>query len=84
MRDIESLGLDNRSSLFLDFDGTLAEFKVDPQDVYLNKQTLNSILSLRASLDGRLAIVSGRDIEDLELRIPQCVYRVGNHGAYTA
>ncbi len=80
--DIESVALDNRSSLFLDFDGTLVEFKDDPRDVYLNKRTLNSILSLSASLDGRLAVVSGRDIEDLELRVPQCVYRVGNHGAH--
>src|SRR5690606_5930941 len=33
------------------------------------------------TLDGALVIISGRDIRDLDLRIPDSFWRVGGHGA---
>ena len=53
------------AALFLDFDGTLTPIAETPDGVVLGDDLLPMLHRLRARLDGRLAIVSGRSIETL-------------------
>ncbi|MEP6343579.1 MAG: trehalose-phosphatase [Maricaulaceae bacterium] len=71
-------------ALFLDFDGTLASFQDNPEKVYLDKRQINLLLRLNQHLDGALAIISGRDIQDLSKRVPRTLWRIGQHGLYVA
>jgi alpha,alpha-trehalase len=65
-----------------DFDGTLAEFKLDPESVTLppSRQVLLQNLSIRADLSS--GIVSGRRISDLRERVPPAssLFIAGLHG----
>lgn len=61
--------------LFLDFDGTLADFANDPADVIVDPELVSLLERLHGALDGALALISGRPIEDLDrllqpLRLP--------------
>lgn len=58
--------LTDRSALFLDFDGTLADLarRPDAVEIHPNLQTL--LHDLHARLGGALALVTGRSREDLE------------------
>lgn len=70
------------AALFLDFDGTLVELAERP-DAILVAPTLAPLLKrLRARLGGRLAIVSGRALADLEryVAVPDLPFS-GSHGA---
>jgi trehalose 6-phosphate phosphatase len=69
------------AALFLDFDGTLVELAGTP-DAILVPPALGPLLDrLRARLDGRLAIVSGRALADLERHLPCAgVAAAGSHG----
>jgi len=71
-------------ALFLDFDGTLASFKDDPDAVYLSLAQKQLLIALRERLDGALALISGRDLRDLSKRVPQELWRLGNHGLFKA
>ena len=66
----------------MDFDGTLAEFQIDPDAVLLTpaRQILLHTLSERADLSA--GIVSGRRINDLRLRVPAdpSFFFAGLHG----
>ena len=66
----------------MDFDGTLAEFQIDPDAVLLTpaRQILLNTLSQRADLSA--GIVSGRRINDLRLRVPAdpSFFFAGLHG----
>ncbi len=67
--------------VLLDFDGTLAEFKVDPAAVTLPESRLLLLHSLgkRADLSG--GVVSGRRIVDLKQRMPVgSLFFAGLHG----
>lgn len=55
----------DRWALFLDVDGTLLEFNDDPQAVHVSETLLTLLHSLYHALDGALALVSGRDLDDL-------------------
>ncbi|HET6969627.1 MAG TPA: trehalose-phosphatase [Phenylobacterium sp.] len=69
------------SALFIDLDGTLAPIAERPQDVAPDRRRSDLLERLREGLDGRLAIVTGRTLADvdriLEGRAP-CVAAV--HG----
>ncbi|MBW8813524.1 MAG: trehalose-phosphatase [Caulobacterales bacterium] len=69
------------SALFIDLDGTLAPIAERPQDVGPDPRRTDLLERLREGLSGRLAIVTGRTLEDvdriLEGRLP-CVAAV--HG----
>ena len=78
------LELQASDALFLDFDGTLAELQDDPGAVHLAKGFDETLLQCAAKLGGALAIISGRDIDDLAQRIPTGVWRFGNHGLRAA
>lgn len=68
-------------ALFLDLDGTLAPIAARPQDVRPDPRRTRLLEKLETGLDGRLAVVSGRTLADvdriLERRVP-CVAAV--HG----
>lgn len=53
-------------ALFLDLDGTLAPFEVDPAAVGPNKRRNAILRRLVDRLDGRLAVISGRRIADID------------------
>lgn len=73
--------IDASSALFLDFDGTLSPLHPDPDCVFLPAGGAERLLRASGKLGGALAIISGRDVRDLAVRIPQGLWRVGGHGA---
>ncbi|XUU59695.1 trehalose-phosphatase [Erythrobacter sp. HA6-11] len=70
-------------ALFLDFDGTLVEIAPSPDAIDVATSLPEALEQLSQKLDGRLAVVSGRSLEDLakhlgkDLRVAQA----GSHGA---
>ncbi|WP_439633509.1 trehalose-phosphatase [Glycocaulis sp.] len=71
-------------ALFLDFDGTLTEIVTRPDDARLSPERANRLSELAARMQGALAILSGRPVSDLDVRLPRVLWRVGGHGAETA
>lgn len=69
------------AALFLDFDGTLVELAETPDAIRL-PDTLRPLLErLAERLEGRLAIVSGRAVADLDGHLGRCGVAVsGSHG----
>ncbi|MBL8772769.1 MAG: trehalose-phosphatase [Phenylobacterium sp.] len=53
-------------SLFLDLDGTLAPIAPRPQDVRPDLRRTRLLVRLGRALEGRLAVVSGRTLEDID------------------
>lgn len=70
-------------ALFLDFDGTLVEIADQPDGITVPQTLASALEGLSRHLQGRLAVVSGRSLEDLarhlgaELQVAQA----GSHGA---
>ncbi|WP_174301437.1 trehalose-phosphatase [Caulobacter sp. S45] len=55
-----------RTSLFLDIDGTLAEFKRRPEEVGPTPRLTALLQALGRRLDGRIAVISGRALADMD------------------
>jgi trehalose 6-phosphate phosphatase len=71
-----------RYALFLDFDGTLVDIAPTPDAVFAPAALPGLLAALSAGLDGALALVSGREIADLDARLKPFRGRaVGVHGA---
>lgn len=72
---------DSHIALFVDFDGTLAPIAPTPDEAYLPRHTKSILVRLAASSRCSLAIVSGRQLEDLKSKvgISNIVY-IGSHG----
>lgn len=73
--------LSDRWALFLDADGTLVDFADHPERVVVSGRLVRRLAELAETLDGALALVSGRRIEFLDrmfapLRLPSA----GMHG----
>lgn len=69
-------------ALFLDFDGTLIELAATPDGIAVPETLAADLAALSQRLDGRLALISGRSIADLERHCgPLAVERAGSHGA---
>lgn len=69
-------------ALFLDFDGTLVDIADRPESVKVGDKTTRMLGDLHRLLDGAVAIITGRDIADIDaflapLRLPVA----GVHGA---
>lgn len=70
-------------ALFLDFDGTLIEIASGPDAIEVPADMAMRIEELAARLDGRLAVVSGRGLDNIEKHVgPMAVARAGSHGAH--
>lgn len=75
--------LDN-ASLLIDFDGTLVELADRPDAVRIDAGLGTLLARLRARLEGRIAIVSGRSIAQIDEFLPSAlggIAVVGSHGA---
>ena len=69
-------------ALFLDFDGTLVDLAPGPDQIVVPPRLVTALNALSERLDGRLALVSGRAIVDLEKHLgPLELARAGSHGA---
>ncbi|TZG25853.1 trehalose-phosphatase [Sphingomonas montanisoli] len=71
-------------SLFLDFDGTLVSLVDDPASVHADPELRELLAALNARFAGRLAIVSGRSIAQLDAMIgplANAITVAGSHGA---
>ncbi len=74
--------VESEIALFLDFDGTLVEIAPMPDAVHLDRRVAPALESLRASLGGALALVSGRPISFLDdIFAPRRFDIAGLHGA---
>jgi len=70
------------ASLFLDFDGTLVDFADDPMAVSVSNELLGLLSRLHEELDGRVAILTGRSLGDLDQLLQGLTLdAVGGHGA---
>lgn len=69
------------AALFLDFDGTLVELAPEPGLIHIPETLVSSLHDLHDRLEGRLALVSGRALDDLERHLGDVrLYRAGSHG----
>ncbi|HJQ56045.1 MAG TPA: trehalose-phosphatase, partial [Vineibacter sp.] len=69
-------------ALFLDLDGTLLDLAPTPSSVTVPDGLREVLARLRERLDGALAIVSGRPVEEIDRLLAPLVLPVaGNHGA---
>lgn len=69
-------------ALFLDFDGTLVGIAPRPSDIRVPDQLNDALHRLRDRLEGRLALVSGRSLDDLQTHLGEtAIARAGSHGA---
>ncbi|MFN3943839.1 MAG: trehalose-phosphatase [Allosphingosinicella sp.] len=74
-------GLIHGSALFLDFDGTLVELAEAPDAIRVPGELHLLLHDLADRLEGRLAIVSGRALADLDRHLPgQAIAMSGSHG----
>ena len=64
------------TALFLDLDGTLAPIAARPQDVRPDPRRTSLLERLERRLDGRLAVVSGRTLADVDRILEGCVSSV--------
>jgi trehalose-phosphatase len=73
---------DDHAMLLMDFDGTLAEFNIDPSAVRLSEGRQILLQSLAARADITLAIVTGRRIADVRERAGagSAAFYAGLHG----
>ena len=79
---LSDLALEQAIALFLDFDGTLVEIAAEPGSLDVSADLGARLAASADRLDGRLALVSGRAIENLELHCgPLRLACAGSHGA---
>lgn len=68
-------------ALFLDFDGTLVEIADTPDSIAVPADLTARLERLRDRLGGRLALISGRALDNLELHLGEMgLARAGSHG----
>jgi trehalose 6-phosphate phosphatase len=76
----------DRNSLFVDFDGTLVPLVDRPDQVSADDELIDLLGALRSRFGGRLALVSGRSVEQLDAMIGPAIADItlaGSHGAET-
>lgn len=77
------MSLLNGASLFLDFDGTLVEIAATPDEVIVPRGLADLLFTLAERLHGRVALVSGRSIAQLDALFGQSMKGLaisGSHG----
>jgi trehalose 6-phosphate phosphatase len=71
----------DRAALFLDLDGTLAPIVATPEEVVPDPRRTAVLARAQAALGGRLAVVSGRTVEEVDRILESCCPHVaGIHG----
>lgn len=76
-----SLATMDHPSLFLDFDGTLVDLAPQPDAIRVAPHLISLLESVGRRLQGRLAIVSGRALADLDHYLPaRALTLSGSHG----
>ena len=79
---LDALAATGPVSLFLDFDGTLVDLAETPDGISVPDDLIGNLQGLAARLDGRLALVSGRALTDLERHLGAVAFAcAGSHGA---
>ena len=79
---LDDLMVEGAVSLFLDFDGTLVGIASEPGAINVPPTLPDALLSLRDRLGGRLALITGRALDDLASHLGDvAVCRAGSHGA---
>lgn len=72
----------DRIALFLDLDGTLADIAAEPSIVTIESATIETLAELSLRLGGALAIISGRELTDIDrLFAPTKLPVAAVHGA---
>ena len=67
--------------LFLDYDGTLAPIADKPEQAILSLETRELLKKLRDSARCKIAIISGRKLDDIRNRVGiEGIIYAGNHG----
>ncbi len=70
-------------ALFLDFDGTLVEIAEGPDAIAVPNGLADRLQRLANRLDGRLALVSGRSVDNLQTFLgPLPLHLAGSHGGH--
>jgi trehalose 6-phosphate phosphatase len=70
-----------RAALLLDFDGTLVDIAPTPDAVVVPPDLAAALRALRTRLDGALAVISGRPVEQIEALLGDAVEVIaGEHG----
>ncbi len=73
--------LSSKNALFLDFDGTLVDIAPKPDAVIVPDTLVPLVSALRTTFDGALAIISGRDLNDvMHYLAPLVLPGAGTHG----
>ncbi|RPF72512.1 trehalose-phosphatase [Aurantiacibacter spongiae] len=81
--DLAALRSGQTIALFLDFDGTLVELADTPDAITVPSNLHERLCALADRLGGRLALVSGRAIVDLERHVgPVALACAGSHGGH--
>lgn len=71
----------DRPALFLDFDGTLVDIAPTPDEIEVPGDLAQRIAALDRRIEGRLALVSGRALDDVERHLGAMRWcRAGSHG----
>jgi len=79
---LDSLMAEAPIALFLDFDGTLVELAESPDAIAPLLDMSDRLAALSKRMGGRLAVVSGRSIADIEKHVgPLSVAAAGSHGS---
>ncbi|WP_155094322.1 trehalose-phosphatase [Paracoccus aestuariivivens] len=78
-KDFGSLDLDQHA-FFFDFDGTLAEIAPRPQDVSLGFGIRRDILRLSERTNGAVAIITGRNRDEITPHLDATIPIAGLHG----
>lgn len=70
-----------RPALFVDFDGTLVEIAAGPDAIVVPERLSARMAALAERVEGRLALISGRSLRDLERHLGKLeLCRAGSHG----
>jgi trehalose 6-phosphate phosphatase len=79
--DASPPALDSAAAIFLDFDGTLVEIADTPESIRVPTALPTLLDRLAVRLGGRLAIISGRSVADLERHLGRSNLALsGSHG----
>jgi trehalose 6-phosphate phosphatase len=80
---VPTAGILAGATLFLDLDGTLLEISERPDDVRADASTCALLAQLARKLEGRLAIISGRSLEQIDQILGETAAELavsGSHG----